>query len=257
MKRRVAQHPASRCKTLSIEYLCILHASQLCSLLCFACICTPACYTWAMDKTTASRKGLVSLDEAITILKEFLPVFGDCLDQAWDFVEDVFNDRPERRVAFRATTRANMLYDRLAQVVEQSLDDHPRVKISHRGRMLRLVIDDALQVRFKKLDENHRARNVRTSSQLSDYFQLRLPGMEEPELTKLVFGYRLNATETAIDGRFVTCPKSWQENHWVLALDEEASSAMPLFTSDIEEEDDVEIVVKAKHAAKRKGSTSA
>lgn len=210
-----------------------------------------------MKKPIASRTGCATRDDAITILDEFLSIFRGCLDQAWEFVEEVFDDRPERRVAFRATTRANMLYDRLAQLVQNSLDGHPRVEVAHRGRMLRLIIDDVIQVRFKKLDENLRAKNVRTPSQLSDYFQLRLPGTEEAELTKLVFGYRLNATETAIDGRFVTCPKNWDENHWVLALDEEASSAMPLFSPAIEEDDDVEIVVKAKRADKRKGSTSA
>ncbi len=210
-----------------------------------------------MDKPIASRTGRVTRDDAITILDEFLPIFRGCLDQAWDYVEKVFNDDPGRRVAFCPATRAGMLYDRLAQLVKQALDGHPRVEVTHRGRMLRLIIDDTVMVRFKKLDENHRAKNVRTPSQRSDYFQYRLPGMEEPDLTKLVFGYRLNATETAIDGRFVTCPKSWEENHWVLALDEETSSAMPLFAPDIEEDVDVEIVVKAKQADKRKGSASA
>jgi hypothetical protein len=210
-----------------------------------------------MENHTASRTGRVSRDDAITILDEFLPIFRGCLDQAWEYVEQVFNDDPSRRVAFCPATRAGMLYDRLAQLVKQSLDGHPRVEVAHRGRMLRLIIDDTVMVRFKKLDENLRAKNVRTSSQFSDYFQLRLPGTEEPELTKLVFGYRLNATESDIEGRFVTCPKNWDENYWVLALDEEASSAMPLFTPATEEEDDAVIIIKAKQAGKRKGSASA
>lgn len=210
-----------------------------------------------MENPTASRTGRVSRDDAITHLNEFLPIFRGCLDQAWEFVEQVFSDNPERRVAFCPATRAGMLYDRLVQLVKQSLDGHPRVEVTHRGRMLRLIIDDTIMVRFKKLDENLRAKNVRTPSQFGDYFQFRLPGTEEPELTKLVFGYRLNATESEIEGRYVTCTKNWDENYWVFPLDEEASLATPLFPPDTEEEDDAVIVVKAKQADKRKGSASA
>jgi hypothetical protein len=210
-----------------------------------------------MKTLITSRKKRVTRDDAITILDEFLPIFRDCLDRAWESVEEVLDERPERRVAFTSTTRANMLYDQLARIVQQSLDGHPRVTISHRGRMLRLIVDNIIQVRFKKLDDNHRAKNVRTLSQHSEYFQHCLPGLEEAELTKLVFGYQLNPTGTAIEGRFVTCPKNWEENHWVLPLDEEASSAMPLFAPAIEDNEDVEIVVRAKQASKAKGTASA
>ncbi len=214
---------------------------------------------FCMETNRIPGTGIIPRDEAMALLADLLPVFRDCLDQSWQFVEQVFDEAPERRAAFTPTTRANMLYDRLVQMVRQALDGHPRIQLAHRGRMLRLIVDQRVLVRFKKLDEDLRARNVRTDSQLLDYYQLWLPGIEEPALTKLTFGYRLNATQTEIVGRYLTCPKNWKENHWFAALDEEASDAMPLFIPRPQSDADsgVGIVVTPKRAAPKKGTASA
>ena len=52
---------------------------------------------------------IIPRDEALKIMADLLPTLRDCLDQAWQFVEQVFGDNTERRTAFSATTRANML----------------------------------------------------------------------------------------------------------------------------------------------------
>ena len=147
----------------------------------------------------------------------------------------------------------------MVQLVRQNLDGNSRVAMTTRGRMLRLVVDGRVLIRFKKLDDALRARNVHTDSQRLDYFQLWLPGMEEAKLTKLTFGYRLNEMATEILGRYLTCPKSWEENHWSAALDEPASDAMPLFTRSDQPDggEDTGIVITSKRAVRRKGSASA
>ena len=53
---------------------------------------------------------IIPRDEALKIMADLLPTLRDCLDQAWQFVEQVFGENAERRTAFSATTRANMLY---------------------------------------------------------------------------------------------------------------------------------------------------
>lgn len=217
------------------------------------------CYTRNMKRINSPRMVIMPRDEAISLITDFIPTFRECLDQAWHFVEQVFSENADRRTAFSATTRANMIYDRLVQLIRRVLDGNPRIAMTTRGRMLRLVVDSRILIRFKKLDDSLRARNVRTDSQRRDYFQLWLPGMEEPQLTKITFGYRLNETATEILGRYVTCPKNWEENHWTAALDDPASDAMPLFTP-IDQPDSGKltgIVITAKHNGPKKGSASA
>lgn len=201
----------------------------------------------------------MSREEAMGLLADFIPLFQSCLDSSWQFVEQVFGETPERRAAFTPTTRANMLYDRMAQVLQQALDGHPRIQLRHRGRMLRLILDQRLLIRFKKLDDSLRAKNVHTDSQRLDYYQMWLPGMEEPVLTKLTFGYRLNETKTSIAGAYITCPKSWRENHWTAAIGEDASQAAPLFVPPPvpDSEIGIGIVVTPKRALAKKRSASA
>lgn len=216
-------------------------------------------YTYGMNMIRPSANEIIPRDQALAVVADFLPVFNDCLDKAWQFVEKLFEEAPERRPAFSLTTRANMLYDRMTQLIRQELEGQPRTRMETRGRMLLLVIDSLLVVRFKKLDGTLRAKNVHTTSQRMDYHQLSLPGIENPGLTRLTFGYRLDETATEIVARYVTCSKNWQENHWSERLDETASDAMPIFSPPAESNinPNAGVTLIAKRKVLNKGSASA
>jgi hypothetical protein len=205
------------------------------------------------------QRRIVSREDALALLTDYMPQFDELLDEAWEYVESVYADDATRRVAFNDITKASMLHDRWSQLAAARFDGDHRVRIGRRGRMLLLLIDGRVAVRFKKLGSDLCARNIRTPSQERDYFQgqMFIEGLEPSSPTRLIFGYRVNSVGTEIAGRYLTCPKSWDENHWVEAIEEPKTDATPLLQPAVAADDlRSKITVRAK-SARRKGVESA
>jgi len=82
-------------------------------------------------------------------------------------------------------------------------DENIRI-FSKRGLAV-VNIKDVVLLRFKKLDNNKRSRNIPTTQQYLFRAQLDLPGIPS-ELTHLEAGYVLNELQTGLDGVYITCP---------------------------------------------------
>lgn len=206
-----------------------------------------------------TQRRIVSREDALGLLARYLPQFDDLLDGAWEYVEQVYADDPSRRVAFNEITKAGMLHDRWCQSAAARFDGDPRVRNIWRGRMLALLIDNRVAVRFKKLGADLCARNIRTPSQERDYFQgqMYLDGLEPIGPTRLIFGYRANAVGTQIASRYLTCPKSWDGNHWVEPIEQSKTDATPLLQPAVAADDlRSKITVRARSARRKSADTA-
>ncbi|MBX3386456.1 MAG: hypothetical protein KF768_07785 [Phycisphaeraceae bacterium] len=205
------------------------------------------------------QRRIVTQEDALGLLADYIPQFNELLDDAWEYVERVYADDPSRRIVFNEITKAGMLHDGWCRSAAARFDGDKRVRVIWRGRMLVLLIDNRVAVRFKKLGTDLCARNIRTPSQERDYFQgqMYLDGLEPIGPTRLIFGYRANAVGTQIAGRYLTCPKSWDENHWVEFIEQSKSDATQLLQPTVAADDlRSKITVRAK-SARRKGAESA
>ncbi len=125
------------------------------------------------------------------------------------------------KLTLSPTTRANFINDRMCFHIRDKMVNLPSVDFIRRRRRLHLVIigeKEALEVKFKKLDDNRRPSNICTneSQEYMDQVQLEFPGMLHP-ITNIVAGYQLNTTRTGIKGIFVICPYGSQ-NKWEIGI---------------------------------------
>lgn len=121
------------------------------------------------------------------------------------------------KLTLSATTRANFINDRMCFHAREKMGYMSGIDfIKRRGRWHLVIIGkkEALEVKFKKLDDNRRPSNICTdeSQGFMSQVQFEFPCMLHP-ITNLVAGYQLNTTRTGIRGIFVVCPYS-SHNKW-------------------------------------------
>lgn len=172
------------------------------------------------------RRAIISQEEAKALLEPHLPLLEEDFKAAWDFVQDILNQDPERRSTFDISTQAAMIFNRFVRLTHKRFNDVPGVLLKSSGRMMKMIINGKLSLRFKKFDGKLRSKNVRTNQQLKMYFQLQLDGMDTA--TEVTFGYKTDATGLNVTGVYVTCPVGWGTNRWVIVVNErEQGDALP------------------------------
>jgi len=158
-----------------------------------------------MHNTTTPASDLLGQDEAADLLKPYVEAIRDCILKAWHQWEEFGQVLPEARRALCARTRANFLYDHICQAIIHRFDGVDGVSINTRRGFLMLNIRDRALVRFKKLDKNLHASNIATYQQVRFTLQMELPGIPKG-VTRLVAGYQLDRSQTAISDMVVTQP---------------------------------------------------
>lgn len=125
---------------------------------------------------------------------------------------------PEVLIKHDRRAEANCIYSHMRYEAEQRLGGGRAdvVQINIRGLFL-WVVDQKVTIRFKKMDEDGRARSYPTE-QAKDYDRQReLPGLPAPPVN-LVVGYLLDQTETQIERIQVARPLGRQMMDWCAAL---------------------------------------
>lgn len=172
---------------------------------------------------------VLSRQEVEAILEPWLPMLREKFHEAWGWVQDDLNEKPDRRATFDSSTVSAMIYDRFKRIILPEFDGKPGVKIERRGRMIRIRIDNKVCLRFKRLDRKLRSGNIRTRSQKAIYHQQPYLIDVVDRATALTFGYVPDASKSDVRGLYVTCPKNFRENHYMIVLDDQsdATSLLP------------------------------
>lgn len=134
----------------------------------------------------------------------------DIVQGAWDdYVQ-------EGKLRFHRSTRANIVWDYMAQKAVDTFMDADGVEFVHREGRPILVFRGLFAMRPKMHDRSGFTRNYPTSSQLALVDTGLLGDMEMPQAT---FGYVLDAAEAGIAQCVIASPR----DTWIIDLDELAS----------------------------------
>lgn len=96
-------------------------------------------------------------------------------------------------------TRANMLFERLADRMVEQFSDDGGVRFVFEDETVKIVFDERIVGRVKKANANGLGDNIQTTAVLQFVeAQADIPGLEG--LRKLEFVYVLNTLQTAIEG---------------------------------------------------------
>lgn len=123
---------------------------------------------------------------------------------------------PAFRAKLSPRTRASVIRDGMVSCARHEFADLDGVAVREiRGNFF-VVLDDRILVRFKKHDKRGRPRNILTKLQFKMQMQQFQLFRFEPALV-VAAGYQLNAMETAIESRLVSCVEG-SRRLWLLEI---------------------------------------
>lgn len=183
---------------------------------------------------------LISEADAIQILGYRIYDFRDVMVAAWD---EYLGIAPRHRLLLCSTTRAGIVHDFIKQRVRERFGDDSSAHVVEVNKMLVVVINQRLVVRFKLFHPDKTSSNIRTG-QVKDYREQRdIPELRNQldligELSNLEAGYILDQLESEIRETWLVCPSGLCASAWKheirntdVATGVPEPSAAPLFPS--------------------------
>lgn len=156
--------------------------------------------------------------EAYSILESYLPFFHECIIGAW---KDFCKWSPYSPHLITPRTRANIMHDFMTARARNKVNGTYGIRVHESGGLFLLIIEDKINIKFKKLNEDKRPSNIPTQQSLYFMEQMELPGI--PFATNLVVGYELNKLQTDISAVSIICPLGIK-NDWFFDIDGEIPS---------------------------------
>lgn len=135
----------------------------------------------------------------------------ECISYGYsDYIE---YDSPRGHI-HNETVKANLIRSYIIHRVKQLLVEDSSIRLVENNKMLLLIIADRIAVRFKRLDEHLKSKNVKTKNVID--FRLHKLEVEGTELISLDAGYRLNNLRSEIEEIYFVCPDG-DKNRWKLS----------------------------------------
>jgi len=138
-----------------------------------------------------------------------------------------WQDNPTRGMYGRwPRTRANMVFERIADRLQEEFMDDPNVQFHFQDETIKVAFDDRVLARFKKADENGFGINIPTQAVITFCeAQADLPGL--PGLQKIEILYHLDDLQTHIAGITVQA-RDGDMRLWAYSLGVLDSAQQPL-----------------------------
>jgi hypothetical protein len=163
-----------------------------------------------------SRSKIISLDAAKPVLEPLIPVLKECLLAEWEWIQNILDQDPERRVKLDDTsTLAAMLSNAFRYTARQRLSSECGIKWESTGRMQHGMVGDAIRLRFKKLTNDKTSMNVQTATQSAYYNDPQPPLPKAQLVTSVTYGYTSDRLARELTGAYFVCPDGFAKNHWV------------------------------------------
>jgi len=142
---------------------------------------------------------MISMDDAKIVLAPHEQRLYDCVSKACDrWFKDVSREIPNSYVR----TEANVIYNLIATEARNRFGSVSHVIVTENHEQILLYIDDALVVRFKKVDPGlHTACNSTQRSFDLEEGQISIPGL--PDLEVVTVGYQLDAASTRLESVYI------------------------------------------------------
>ena len=162
--------------------------------------------------------------EARPIFEPYITGMVDDLHSSFDWVQEILDEKDDRRSTFDLSTQAAMVFDRFVLIAGRRFGANRDALLHKSGRMLRVLLGGKrAALRFKKLRKDRYGRlissNVKTKAQTSIYYQMGFEGMDDAKPTEFTFGYTSNLANTEVTGLYITCPASYNSNKYVITVE--------------------------------------
>ena len=162
---------------------------------------------------------MMTVDEARPFLDRWGNLLYECVDAGirhWDTLSAA------QQVTYFRRSKASIINDVIVTKARELLDNPPDSRAELLLGQVRVTLEDALEIKFKKLDSTFRPSNSFTQLALNFLFQVRQLTLF-PSRTNLIVGYRWNLLETDVRV-FVVCPAG-KRNAWVYELPSPAAAS--------------------------------
>lgn len=164
-------------------------------------------------------------DEGREALATYLAWLRECIEEGWADWKAFLAGNP-KAANFRATTRANMVYDYTVAAAERKFEDDPNVHVSSKRGFTTLTFTNPrlIVLRFKK----YRSRRLKTSgipTQQRIAFEGQRIALDGMDITNLVAGYVLDKLGTKQIMLAISCPLG-SEVLWSINLEDEATATV-------------------------------
>jgi len=164
-----------------------------------------------MNDDKAKRLRLTTRNEAIEVLKSYLPTLYMCVRDGVEVGLELLQGSP---VLHTPRSQASVIHDCMVEFAKARLAGAEGVTWTEDCGFLLLEFEGGVRVRFKKLGDDRKPRNVPTGQQTAIMEQLWLfPDMAN-DATLLVAGYQLDPSGTAIADILITCQCGSRVEWW-------------------------------------------
>ena len=168
---------------------------------------------------------VMAKDEGREALATYLTWLRECLEEGWTDWKAFLAGNP-KAANFRATTRANMVYDYTVAAAERKFEKDPNVHISSKRGFTTLTFTSPriIVLRFKK----YRSRRLKTSgipTRQRIAFEEQRIALDGMDITNLVAGYVLDTLGTKQIMLAISCPLG-SDVLWSINLEDEAMATV-------------------------------
>ena len=170
---------------------------------------------------------LISEADAIQILGDRIHDLREVMVAAWN---DYCGYAPAHRRVHCPTTRAGIVHDHIKSRARERFGGDASSHVLEFNKLLVVVIDQRLTVRFKLFHRDKSSSNIPTR-QVEDYrMQRDLAGLREQlnligELSNLEAGYILDQLDSEIRETWLVCPSGIRANAWVHEIKDKVTTA--------------------------------
>ena len=170
---------------------------------------------------------LISEVNAIRLLGDRVYDLCEVMVAAWD---DYLHYAPVHRRLHCATTRAGIVHDHIKNRARERFDDDPSCYVGDINKLLVVVIEQRLVIRFKRFLPDKTSRNIPTK-QVEDYrMQRDIAGLHEQfnligELSNLEAGYILDQFDSEMQETWLVCPSGIRANAWMRQIQNRTATA--------------------------------
>lgn len=160
-------------------------------------------------------EGKLSSDEAKELLAPHAGELCSCWQFAWlAWNEEVSADGRER---LTSRSRSSCLNDFAVERAKEVFAGYDDVEGCSLLGFFKLYVGKRAVLRFKRLNRDKLAMNIRTGQQVAYYLDEHIPGIR-PDRTRLTIGYILNPAETDIDDILITYQHGRKSLLWSFSL---------------------------------------
>ena len=190
---------------------------------------------------------VLSQEPAIEIVKPHLEDLRGCFRDGWGQWMRWGEIAPEMCKPLDATIRAGIVHQYIVESAKRRFHDVSSVALSEQDKYFRLVFDDKVVMRFKKLDDALHSSGIPTGQRLDYTRQICIEGFER---TNLIVGYRLDESETRILDIHIICPVNPQRNLWTFELQSHLEAETHLDAIPVGIEETARVTAKSRKTKK-------